>query len=187
MIEIQSEFKTRLRKQSREQIYRVRSIRNAYRTYLTANRKSNEERVFAILHLNYYLSQTKDSNRVKSALKTYFRRVDNDAFSKSSKKRLRRYVVIENLKKEKYQIRRDSSKYSDRTHVQLEIELPKHLNKYQLRQILKQNLDNQIVKLQHIAVADEDTELVDYNCKDFADIKINQTEEIFDEVNTYFV
>ena len=175
MIEIQSEFKTRLRKQSREQILRVRSIRNAYRTYLTANRKSIEERVFVILHLNYHLSHTKDSNRIKSALKTYFRRVDNDAFSKSSKKQLRRYSVIENFE----QMYR-------RTHIQLEVELPKHLNKYQLRQILKQNLDNRIVKLQHIAVADEDTELVDYNCKDFADIKINQTEEIFDEVNSYF-
>ena len=31
-----------------------------------------------------------------------------------------------------------------RTHIQLEVELPKHLNKYQLRQILKQNLDNQV-------------------------------------------
>ena len=93
MIEKQSEFKTRLRKQSREQILRVRSIRNAYRTYLTANRKSIEERVFVILHLNYHLSHTKDSNRIKSALKTYFRRVDNDAFSKSSKKQLRRYSV----------------------------------------------------------------------------------------------
>jgi|TARA_B100000073_G_C23622097_1_gene528981 inhibitor of KinA sporulation pathway (predicted exonuclease) len=74
-----------------------------------------------------------------------------------------------------------------RNHIQLEIELPGHLNKFQLRQILFQNLNNQIVKLFHTAVADDDVSLIDYNCKDFEHIEQNQTEEIFDEVNTYFV
>ncbi len=176
MTETHSEFRHRLQKQSRRVLLHARSIKDAYRLYLTKKRDAINDRLFVILHLNYHLSHTKYSDRIKSALKSYLRKVDNDVFSKNSNKRLQRYVVIENI-----------HHLYKRNHIQLEIELPSHLNKFQLRQILFQNLNNQIVKLFHTAVADDDVSLIDYNCKDFEHIEQNQTEEIFDEVNTYFV
>jgi tRNA(Ile)-lysidine synthase TilS/MesJ len=72
-----------------------------------------------VLHLNHFLQQEKNEpHKIKKVTEEVFSEsIDNDVFSKKSNKQLRRYVMIENLKK------------IGITHVQTAIEIPQHLNR----------------------------------------------------------
>tara|TARA_Y100000816_G_C26063684_1_gene558820 strand:+ start:565 stop:915 length:351 start_codon:yes stop_codon:yes gene_type:complete len=108
-------------------------------------------------------------------------------FSSKSNKQLQRYVVIENLKKPKYQKKQNSSKVSNRTHVQVAIDVPRHLKKSKLRDMIRDSLDNQICNLSHISVIKTYDELVEYNTKDMYSIKPKETDITFDDMNSYRV
>ena len=144
--------------------------------------------LFLVLHLNNYLAKDKTPQRIQKHLKKYFRDVDNQVFSLKSNKQLQRYVVIENLKKQKFQI---NNRLVNRTHIQVAIECPNHLNKFKLRDILRNSLNNQICNLEHIETVDRYKhidnydELIDYNTKDIQSVKPQQTDITFDEVNSY--
>ena len=143
-----------------------RRLQKHLKEYTTANS------LFLVLHLNHFLQQEKNEpHKIKKALKKFFRTIDNEVFSKKSNKQLRRYVMIENLKK------------IGITHVQTAIEIPKHLNSVALKKIIERNLNDQIVKLQHIATVDDHDGLIDYNTKDIHYFEKNAF--AFDEVNSY--
>ena len=132
--------------------------------------------LFFVLHLNHYLQKEKNEpHKIKKSLKKFFKSIDNEVFSKKSNKQLRRYVVIENLKK------RGS------THVQSVIEIPQHLNSVALKNIIKRNLNEQIVRLEHSETVEKKKGghkgLIDYNTKDINDFETNVF--AFDEVNSY--
>jgi len=128
--------------------------------------------LFFVLHLNHYLQKEKNEpHKIKKSLKKFFKSIDNEVFSKKSNKQLRRYVVIENLKKR------------GKTHVQSSIEIPQHLNSVALKKIIKRNLNDQIVRLEHITNVYDHKGLIDYNTKDINDFETNVF--AFDEVNSY--
>ena len=133
---------------------------------------TTDNSLFLVLHLNRYLQQEKNEpHKIKKALKKFFKSIDNEVFSKKSNKQLRRYVMIENLKK------------TGITHIQTAIEIPQHLNSVALKKIIERNLNDQIVKLQHIATVDDHDGLIDYNTKDIHYFEKNAF--AFDEVNSY--
>ena len=143
-----------------------RRLQKHLKEYTTANS------LFLVLHLNRFLQQEKNEpHKIKKSLKRFFRNIDNEVFSKKSNKQLRRYVMIENLKK------------IGITHVQTAIEIPQHLNGVALKKIIERNLNDQIVKLQHIATVDDHDGLIDYNTKDIHYFEKNAF--AFDEVNSY--
>ena len=159
--------------------------RRSYQRFLKTFKTDNM--LFLVLHLNNYLSKEQNPFEIQKSLKRFFRRVDNKVFSSKSNKRLQRYVVIENLKKQKHQKRLHSSRVSNRTHVQIAIDVPRHLTKSKLRDIVRSSLDNQICNLSHVDVIDRYDELIDYNTKDMYSIKPTDTDITFDEVNSYRV
>ena len=83
-----------------KQVMRQDIQRRTFERFLQEFRTENM--LFLVLHVNDYLASDSDPNRIKKSLKKYFRSVDNEVFSKKSNKRLQRYVVIENLKKQLY-------------------------------------------------------------------------------------
>lgn len=128
------------------------------------------ERLFCVLHLNDYLAeQGGDGYLIKKVLKSYFRRVDNEVFSRRSKNRCFRYVVIENLDRR------------GRTHVQFVISVPNHLNKHQLINHLKDSIDRNKCSLEWVADVVDINGLNDYNTKDIT----NNNTFAFDEVNSH--
>ena len=159
--------------------------RRSYQRFLKTFKTDNM--LFLVLHLNNYLSKEQNPFEIQKSLKRFLRRVDNKVFSSKSNKRLQRYVVIENLKKQKHQKRLHSSRVSNRTHVQIAIDVPRHLTKSKLRDIIRSSLDNQICNLSHVDVIDRYDELIDYNTKDMYSIKPTDTDITFDEVNSYRV
>ena len=159
--------------------------RRSYQRFLKTFKTDNM--LFLVLHLNNYLSKEQNPFEIQKSLKRFFRRVDNKVFSSKSNKQLQRYVVIENLKKPKYQKKHNSSKVSNRTHVQVAIDVPRHLNKSKLRDMIRDSLDNQICNLSHISVIKTYDELVEYNTKDMYSIKPKETDITFDDMNSYRV
>tara|TARA_B100000315_G_C14372254_1_gene493529 strand:- start:268 stop:786 length:519 start_codon:yes stop_codon:yes gene_type:complete len=156
-----------------KQVMRQDIQRRTFKRYLEQFKTDNM--LFLVLHTNDYLARDKNSNRIKKSLKKYFRSVDNQVFSKKSNKRLQRYVVIENLKNNR------------RNHIQIAIECPKHLNKFEMQKILKNCLNNEICNLEHIAEVYNFTNLTDYNTKDMDSVRPYQTDKTFDEVNSHRV
>ena len=155
-----------------KQVMRQDIQRRSFKQY--SNQFKTDNMLFVVLHMNDYLARDTDSYRIKKSLKKYFRSVDNEVFSKKSNKRLQRYVVIENQKNNR------------RNHIQVALECPKHLNKFKLRDILHNSLNNQICKLEHIDEVYDYDNLIDYNTKDMYSIKPHQTDNTFDEVNSHF-
>ncbi len=154
-----------------KQVMRQDIQRRSYKTLMQSFKTDNM--LFLVLHLNNYIAYRKSPNEIQKHLKKYFRDVDNKVFSAKSKKRLQRYVVIENLKNRR------------RNHVQIAIECPNHLNKFKLRDILRDSLNNQICNLEHINEVYDYETLIDYNTKDIQSVKPQQTDITFDEVNSY--
>ena len=143
-----------------------RRLQKHLKEYTTANS------LFLVLHLNRYLQEEKNEpHKIKKALRVFFKSIDNEVFSKKSNKQLRRYVMIENLKK------------TGITHVQSAIEIPQHLNRDALEKIIRSNLNNKIVKLEHTAQVDDHDGLINYNTKDIHNFEMNAF--AFDEVNSY--
>jgi len=143
-----------------------RRLQKHLKEYTTANS------LFLVLHLNHFLQQEKNEpHKIKKSLKRFFRNIDNEVFSKKSNKQLRRYVMIENLKKR------------GKTHVQSAIEIPQHLNSVALKNIIKRNLNDQIVRLEHITNVYDHKGLIDYNTKDIDTFETNVF--AFDEENSY--
>ena len=132
-----------------------------------------DKMLFLVLHLNEHLAKKKIPYEIQKQLKKYFKTVDNNVFSKKSNKRLNKHVVIENLSNFR------------RTHVQAVIECPRHLNKFKLRDMLRTALNNDVVRLEHIAEVYDFESLIDYNTKDIQSVKPTQTDKTFDEVNSY--
>ena len=79
-----------------KQVMRQDIQRRSYKTLMQSFKTDNM--LFLVLHLNNYIAYRKSPNEIQKHLKKYFRDVDNKVFSSKSKKRLQRYVVIENLK-----------------------------------------------------------------------------------------
>ena len=143
-----------------------RRLQKHLKEYTTANS------LFLVLHLNHFLQQEKNEpHKIKKSLKRFFRNIDNEVFSRKSNKQLRRYVMIENLKKR------------GKTHVQSAIEIPQHLNSVALKNIIKRNLNDQIVRLEHITNVYDHKGLIDYNTKDIDTFETNVF--AFDEENSY--
>jgi len=143
-----------------------RRLQKHLKEYTTANS------LFLVLHLNHFLQQEKNEpHKIKKSLKKFFKSIDNEVFSRKSNKQLRRYVMIENLKKR------------GKTHVQSAIEIPQHLNSVALKNIIKRNLNDQIVRLEHITNVYDHKGLIDYNTKDIDTFETNVF--AFDEENSY--
>ena len=159
--------------------------RRSYQRFLKTFKTDNM--LFLVLHLNNYLSKERNPYEIQKSLKRFFRRVDNKVFSSKSNKQLQRYVVIENLKKQKHQKKQNSSKVSNRTHVQVAIDVPRHLKKSKLRDIIRDSLDNQICNLSHASVITRYDDLIDYNTKDMYSIKPKETDITFDDMNSHRV
>lgn len=160
--------------------------RRAFKAF--ANQYRTENMLHVVLHVNDYLATDTDSYRIQKSLNTYFCEVDNAVFSRSSNKKLQRFVVIENLKKHKFKNR---NKLVNRNHIHIMIEIPRHLNKFMLRDILRSSLNNQICRLEHIATIDKHkhidnyAELIDYTTKDIQSVKPTQIDKTFDEMNSF--
>lgn len=165
-----------------KQLMRQDIQRRSFKRYLEQFKTDNM--LFLVLHVNDYLASDSEPNRIKKSLKKYFRSVDNEVFSVKSNKQLRRYVVIENLKKHKFKI---NNKLVNRTHIQVALECPRHLTKFKLRDILRNSLNNHICNLEHIKDVHNYDELIDYNTKDMYSIKPTETDITFDEVNSHRV
>ena len=138
-----------------------------------ANQFKTDNMLFLVLHLNEHLAKKKTPFEIQEQLNKYLKSVDNKVFSKKSKKKLSRHVVIENMTNHR------------RNHVQVVIECPQHLNKFRLRDILKSSLNNHIVRLEHVAEVYDFENLIDYNTKDIQSVKPTQIDKTFDEVNSY--
>jgi hypothetical protein len=130
----------------------------------------SSERLFCVLHLNDYLAEHGgDGYRIKKVLKSYFKKVDNQVFSKKSKNKCFRYVVIENLER------------IGRTHVQFVISVPEHMNKHQLITHLKESIDASKCSFEWVTDVVDINGLNDYNTKDIT----NKSTFAFDEVNSH--
>jgi hypothetical protein len=161
-----TELNNELLKHEKSKDISRRRLQKHLKEYTTANS------LFLVLHLNHFLQQEKNEpHKIKKSLKRFFRNIDNEVFSKKSNKQLRRYVMIENLKK------------IGITHVQTAIEIPQHINSVGLIKVIKRHLNNQIVRLEHGAHVYDHDGLIDYNTKDIKNFETNVF--VFDEVNSY--
>ena len=166
-------FEEHMNKQNElvKQVMREDIQRRSFKSF--AYQFKTDKMLFLVLHVNEHLAKKKTPYGIQEQLNKYFKTVDNKVFSKKSKKKLSRHVVIENMTNFR------------RNHVQVVIECPKHLNKFKLRDILRTSLNNHIVRLEHIAEVYDFESLIDYNTKDIQSVKPTQIDKTFDEVNSY--
>jgi hypothetical protein len=78
-----------------KQVMRQDIQRRSFKSF--AYQFKTDKMLFLVLYVNEHLTKKKTPYEIQEQLNKYFKTVDNKVFSKKSKKKLSRHVVIENM------------------------------------------------------------------------------------------